>query len=279
MRKVIDFIKWALTHVDPQTIPRGATLSLPVAECGAEPWHYLYGSVKVQTTRSTLDTYYKNYYNKFYDREEYDKITETWGNNDFATDCQGLLDAYFTFELDMITDINANANYENWCTKKGTISEITRPWVLGEAVFMQAKNDGKMTHVGWICGFDGNEPLVVEACGISYGVVVTRLSKRNFTHRGLMTNKFDYEVKNLEKARFEVTTPLRAGDAYAKMQEALNAAGYTDADGKQLEIDGKWGKKSQYAFEKLISDYRIDEAPLAKFADEQGNYSLLLVAT
>lgn len=36
------------------------------------------------------------------------------------------------------------------------------------------------------------------------------------------------------------------------MQAALNAAGYTDEAKKPLVEDGKWGKKSQFAFERLL---------------------------
>ena len=46
-----------------------------------------------------------------------------------------------------------------------------------------ANSNGKMTHIGWICGSVNGEPLVVEARGLSYGVVITKLSQRGWTHR------------------------------------------------------------------------------------------------
>ena len=53
-----------------------------------------------------------------------------------------------------------------------------------------------MGHVGWVCGFDEDgEPLVVEARGLYFGVVVTRMGSERWTHRGLMTVKFDYDAK------------------------------------------------------------------------------------
>lgn len=60
---------------------------------------------------------------------------------------------------------------------------------------------------------------------------------------------------------FEVTSPMQTGEPYAKMQDALNAAGYSDADGNKLEVDGKWGKRSQQAFDKLIADYAPEVVP------------------
>lgn len=245
MYNVREFVRWALTHTKD----------------GAEPWQYLFGSVRVQTTQATLDYYWENHYKyqKGMTRAKYDALTADWDRNGYATDCQGLLDAYLTYECDEFTDKNANWVYDNWCTERGRIDELTRPWVLGEAVF-KMNSEGRMTHVGWVCGFEGCEPLIVEARGIAYGVVVTHLYDRDFTHRGLMTKKFEYGGQT-PMTIFEVTKPMQTGEPYAKMQEALNYAGYTDTDGNLLEVDGKWGKRSQQAFDKLIADYAADVVP------------------
>lgn len=244
MYNVRDFVKWALTHTKD----------------GAEPWQYLFGSVRVQTTQATLDYYYEHHYAKQMTRARYDQLTADWDRNGYATDCQGLLDAWLTYEQDDRTDINADMDYRLWCTERGRIDELTRPWVLGEAVF-RMNAEGRMTHVGWVCGGDSVEPLIVEARGIAYGVVVTKLSERDFTHRGLMTKKFDYNGGYTPMTIFEVTKPMQTGDDYRAMQVALNAAGYTDADGKPLEEDGKWGKRSQQAFDAMIADYAADVMP------------------
>ena len=266
MYKVKDFIAWALSH----------------AKDGSEPWQYLYGSVKVQPTQATLDRYYDNHYKSQMTRERYDQLTADWDRNGYATDCEGLLDAYLTYECGEKTDINANYNYTAWCTDKGRVEDINRGYVVGEAVFM-ANSAGKMTHIGWVCGFDGScEPLVVEARGIAYGVVVTRFYDRKWTHRGLMTKKFDYTEEE-PMMRFEVTSPMQQGMTFAKMQDVLNDCGYTDYDGKPLEADGKWGKRSQAAFDKLIADYApacpVPEIPkvIPTFeADADGKYRLVL---
>lgn len=254
-----NFIKWALTHVKRSTIPLDAKLPLPIAQCGTDPWNYLFGSVRVMTTQATINYYFNNHYKNKMTRADYDAITNSWSRTGYATDCQGMLDAYLTYVCNEKIDINAHMNYTLWCTDKGTIASINRPYVIGEAVFMCSTKSNKMTHVGWICGFRANgEPLVVEARGLAYGVVVTELSKRNWTHRGLMTAKFDYtkpkeEPKPMSIIKFEKTNPIKTGEPYLAMQKALNAAGYTDTAGKVLEEDGKWGTKSQQAFEKLLN--------------------------
>lgn len=252
--KVIDFIKWALTHA--KSVPTGAAMPLPIDACCAEPWHYLFGSVRVQTTPATLARYRQAYVNRGWAGTDFDAAVAGWRSTDYATDCQGLLDSYLTYVCNDKTDINADTNYRLWCNAKGPIDDITRDYVIGEAVFVSNKN-GKMTHVGWICGFDSDgTPLVVEARGLRYGVVVTRLDDRPWTHRGIMDKKFKYsEESEMEKIKFEVTSPMLTGDAVQAMQTALSAAGYTDADGKAIAADGKWGKKSQAAFDAMIADY------------------------
>lgn len=254
MTNILNFIRWALTHVNPNSVPSGAVLANGTAtNVGTEPWHYLYGTVKSKTTAARIEERWKNHYSKTWTREAYDHATAAMSPDDYATDCQGLLDAYMTYVQGEKTDANANYNYRKWCTDKGRISEIERPYKLGEAVFM-ANSRGKITHVGWVCGLDlDGELLVVEARGLSYGVVVTRLEDRAWTHRGLMTKKFEYNKEEKPMAtKFEVMSPMLRGDRIAAMQRALNANGYTDDNGNALKEDGKWGSKSQAAFRKLL---------------------------
>ena len=253
MTNILDFIRWALTHVNPNTVPSGAVLANGTAtNVGTEPWHYLYGTVKSKTTAERIEERWRNHYSKTWTREAYDRATADMQSDDYATDCQGLLDAYLTYVQGEKTDVNADYNYRKWCTGKGKISEIERPYKLGEAVFM-ANSRGKMSHVGWICGLDSDgELLVVEARGLSYGVVITRLEDRPWTHRGLMTKKFNYQEDKPMATKFEVTKPMLRGVGVAAMQRALIANGYTDDNGNKLVEDGKWGSKSQAAFRKLL---------------------------
>ncbi len=277
MYKVIDFIRWALTHV--KAVPEGADLPLAAELCGSEPWHYLFGSVRVPTTRAVINSYWDNHYSHTasWTRETYDYCTADWRANEYATDCQGLLDAWLTYECGDKTDINANYNYVTWCTDKGSIDDMgLLPYEIGEALFMRSKSTGKMTHVGWICGFDRDgEPLVVEARSLRYGVMITRFEDRPWTHRGLMTKKFDYREDTKDMTKFALTSPMSKGDDYKAMQIALNAAGYTDANGNLLEEDGKWGKNSQAAFDKLIAAH----APASTEPAPEPEYSLPIVLT
>ena len=276
MTNVLNFIRWALTHVNPDTVPSGAVLANgTAANVGTEPWHYLYGTVKSKTTAARIEERWRNHYSKTWTRETYDRATAAMSPDDYATDCQGLLDAYLTYELGEKTDVNADYNYRKWCTGKGKISEIERPYELGEAVFM-ANSRGKMSHVGWVCGLDSDgELLVVEARGLSYGVVVTRLEARPWTHRGLMTKKFDYTEDAQMETKFEVIKPMLRGVGVAAMQRALIANGYTDDNGEELIEDGKWGSKSQAAFRKLLEAH-TQESNIKVTVDDSEIFSWLI---
>lgn len=246
MEKVINFIKWALSHAKKATVPAGAELPVPLSAVGSNgEWEYLFGTTGFKITQALLDNRYENHYKNKMTRAEYDRITAGWIGR-VACDCEGLLDYYCHM------DINADMNYRS-CTDKGAIDKNVR-YPLGECLFME--KSGKMTHVGFVCGTmpDGTE-LVVEERGINYGCVITKRSERPWTHHG-KTKYLEYkEDEPMEKIRFEVVNPMNQGEAYYIMQDALRAAGYTDDKGEELVVDGKWGKKSQQAFNKLIRDY------------------------
>lgn len=279
MYKVTDFIRWALVRVKPESVVQGAYLALPQAECAAEPWEYLFGSVRVQTDQATLDRYYEQYYHTQMTRAQYDAITASWSRTGYATDCQGLLDAYLTYEEAEPTDYNVEANWRYFCEDKARIGETERPYRIGEALF-RANDEGRMIHVGWVCGFDGTEPLIVEARSIRYGVLISRLSKRNFTHRALMSKKFDYGEDGKMPIILKKTTPMIQGEMIKSLQQALNGLGYTDAGGRKLSEDGKCGTRTMEAVTAFANNQATEcpasELPVFSLPSDDGGYELML---
>ena len=189
MKNVIEFIKWGLTHVKKASVPNYAILPIPYEEVGsAGEWEYLFGTTGRKVTKSLIESKYKSYYHKNgWTRAQYDKATKGWVEaGKTVCDCQGVEDYYST------SDTNANGNYMNYCTSKGLCSQITRPYVIGEAVFNGTSS--RKTHVGWVCGFTADgDVLVMEERGLAYGFVVTRMSKRSWKYRGLMTKRYSYD--------------------------------------------------------------------------------------
>lgn len=243
------FVEWALYRAKKNTIPLNAELAVPIADVGKEgEWEYLFGTTGTICTKALIEERWTNYYSKHnWTRASYDNATKNHVGK-YVCDCNGLLDKYRG------EDMNAQYTYANYCTDKGEISKIDRPYVIGEAVFRYSNDSKKMVHIGWICGFsNGNEPLVVEERDLNHGCVISKLQLRNFTHRGLMTKIFSYEDE-------QETPPevgwLKTPEAVKALQTALNLNGYTDYEGKLLEVDGKWGKRSKSALEKMLDDRR-----------------------
>lgn len=243
MKNAIDFVRFALSHAKRETIPLGAQLPLDIEECGSEPWEYLFGTTGQPVTQNLLERKFSDYYGKKgWSRERYDIATENWAAKKvMVCDCQGLLDAYLGM------DVNANYCYSAWCTDKGSMEAINRQYVLGEGVFYQ-NSSGRMGHVGYVCGFLAGEPLVVEARGLNYGVCVTKLSERPWTHRGLVTKQLIYDESCYdEQIVLSITKPMIQGDAVMHLQSALNALGYYCG-----KVDGKCGKNTMSGVSEFV---------------------------
>lgn len=252
MQNVKEFIKWALSHADPNTVPKNAIIDYPVGNNGV--WEYLWGTSGQVVTQKLLDARWKSYYSKNgWTREEYDAITYNWVKDCIhVSDCQGLLDAYLK------NDTNANGNYVNYCTSKGKIGEISRQYVLGEAVFNGTAT--KKTHVGWVCGFMSNgDVLVVENRGLAYGVVITRMSKRAWKYRGLMTKKFSYDDEPIQPDPpvFVFHRNLKygcSGDDVIELKKLLIHAGYDQG----ITINTKSSKNFRSSTKKCVKEYQRD---------------------
>lgn len=226
MKNVIEFIKFAVSHAKKTGIPVGAVITGKVGSDGA--WEYLWGCRGQKVTDALLISRYNSYYKaNGWTKEDYDAVTKNWvEDGKRVTDCEGLLDAYLG------NDVNANTNYNTYCTDKGLTSAIKRKYVIGEAVFNGS--DTKKTHVGWVCGFDkyGN-PLVVEARGLAYGVVITNMAKRSWKYRGLMIKKFSYEESEPQPHTSEkwiFTRQLKygcKGDDVIELKKLLIDKGYS----------------------------------------------------
>lgn len=247
--EVRDFVAWAVGHAKETKLAEGGYLC---GISGIDPWKYLMGTYGQIARQKLLDAKFDSYYSKHgWSREEYDRTTEGWvAEGAICTDCEGLLDCW------MHGDVNADYNYRKYCKQKGLIAEVNRPWIIGEAVFNGTAS--KKTHVGWVCGFDANGvPLVVEARGIRYGVVITSMATREWKYRGLMTEIFSYAESELQpgSAPFVFTRTLKAGvkgDDVIELKRLLIAHGYTDGisvDTKNSKYYGAKTRKTVKAFQ------------------------------
>lgn len=95
----------------------------------------------------------------------------------WVCDCSGLIKAARKALSGVWQDVSAQGTYDQ-CDKRGTISSM--PLIPGYAVFIYSPDKKRMGHVGIYIG----SGQVVEARGVDYGVGITRLADRAWTHWG-----------------------------------------------------------------------------------------------
>lgn len=168
-------------------------------------------------------------------------------------DCQGLAEGYINDVTGKNIDVRARDNFANWCDPKGKGKIPAERRVPGAAVFM----GWPITHVGFLVKpVNDSDPTgdwwVVEARGVMYGVVKTRLSARGWTRWGLMTKYFDYAAPVESDADSVLATgdvnirtqPNTRGEILGVLKKGgqLPYAGETSADGWfKVDYDGKQG--------------------------------------
>lgn len=145
-------------------------------------------------------------------------------------------------KYDPNTDVNANTAYQK-ATVKGKISTI--PEVRGLIVW-------KPGHVGVYLG----NGRVAEARGFDFGTVISKLSDRPFTHWfqevGISYDQEPQPTPGKDKIMIELevlkkTTPTMKGPNVLVFQSMMNTLGIRDDEGKELDEDSHFGKRSEQA--------------------------------
>lgn len=262
MLNVLEFIKWGLKHCKRSTVPTGAILPIPADEVGSlGEWRYLMGCNGYRVNQHRIDRAWNIFYSSNgWTRAEYDRVTDAWNwrtKEVYACDCGGLLDAYMTQVIGEQTDFNVPMLIDRWCTNYVAADPSKMP--VGKVIFVVGSN-GRANHVGWIAGHmpDG-EPVIMESRGLAYGLRLYKWSQRNFRRMADMSKKFYYpeageEQESEDMARiFVYNGTIWSGEDAFAMQTALREAGYTDYEDKPLEPNGKWGRRSQSAFDKMMA--------------------------
>lgn len=168
-------------------------------------------------------------------------------------DCQGLSDGYVTDSGEFgSVNVRARNNYASWCDPKGTGAIPAKYRMPGAAVFIHSSSAGYITHVGYLAEpVNAKEPggdwYVIEARGVMYGVVKTKLSARPWNRWGLMTKYFDYETAEAAETFALGDRLLKNGCEGAdvkELQEALISLGY---DCGKWGADGDFGDATEMA--------------------------------
>lgn len=113
-------------------------------------------------------------------------------------DCNGMAEGIYKDYSGVDINTKARFNYSEWCGTKGTGLIPTKYRVPGAAIFWgDAGKPGTIHHVAYLetpvkAGKPDGDWYIIEARGVMYGVVRTKLNSRKPNFWGLMTKYFDY---------------------------------------------------------------------------------------
>lgn len=166
-----------------------------------------------------------------------------------AFDCSGLT-MYYAQNLTEIVnkDYNTSGIYKTLCTKK--ISGA--PTIRGQLVFRSS--DGTPSGINHMATYVG-DGQIIESRGRDYGVISRAYKASDWTFTG------EWPDLMRECAEPHMITVADEPAAIRRLQEALNALGFTDEDYHTLKCDGVFGDKTAAALEQLIR-YNIPELKL-----------------
>lgn len=180
-------------------------------------------------------------------------------------DCNGLAEGLYKDFSGKDINTKARYNYANWCETKGSGMIPAKYRVPGAAVFW-GDTASTIHHVAYLYkpvveGNPSGDWWLIEARGVFYGVVKTKLYARKPNYWGWMEKYFDYTAEKIP----DVEEPVyQLGDRALKkgmtgndvklLQEALISIGY------ELTADGIFGDKTAEAVLAFKKAYDIKTA-------------------
>ena len=196
-------------------------------------------------------------------------------------DCNGLAEGLYKDYSGVDINTKARYNYAQWCDPKGKGLIPAKYRVPGAAVFW-GDSASSIHHVAYLykpveAGKPSGDWYIIEARGVMYGVVMTKLNARKPNFWGWMTKYFDYDNGASKTPQKPAETIMKNGDegeAVKQMQLNLIRLGYdcgkwgADGDfGDATELalkkfqeqhgltpDGEYGPKTQEVMDKAIAD-------------------------
>ncbi len=169
------------------------------------------------------------YFEQYADRDNYSEKQEEkalyWKKHAARVwDCNGLPEGIYEGYSGVNINTKARYNYSGWCEPKGTGMIPAEYRVPGAAVFT-GKKAADIPHVMFLykpvdADKQDGDWYLIEARGVTYGVVKTRLYSRKPTFWGHMTKYFDYGNgdASTEATNPETVRTLRIGDSGADVE-------------------------------------------------------------
>ena len=185
-------------------------------------------------------------------------------------DCNGMAEGIYEIWSGTNIDSKARFNYADWCSVKGTgmIPENRR--VPGAAVFWSDSGSGFIHHVAYLWkpvkdGHPEGDWYIIEARGVMYGVVKSKLLSRKPNFWGYMDKYFDYasevsakdvaDIVELNTLGSRALTNGCEGADVKELQLGLIRMGY---DLGRWGADGDFGDHTEMAVKHFQRDHDLD---------------------
>jgi len=189
------------------------------------------------------------------------KCTRVW-------DCNGMAEGIYEIYSGVCINARARNNYASWCSVKGKGVIPANRRVPGAAVFW-GSSASSIHHVAYLwkpvtAGKPEGDWYLIEARGVMYGVVKSKLLSRKPNFWGYMDKYFDYSenVAVEEVAGIAETETLGSrvlkngceGNDVKEMQSGLIRLGY---DLGRWGADGDFGDQTEMAVKQFQSDHGL----------------------
>lgn len=204
------------------------------------------------------------WYTQYNDSSTQKKKALYWRENAARVwDCNGLAEGIYQDWSGVDINTKARYNYSGWCGTKGTGIIPAKYRKAGAAVFWGNKAS-TITHVAFLYKpVIANKPegdwYLIEARGVTYGVVKTKLLSRKPNFWGIMDKYFDYGDADYVPAEPKLGERIlrngMEGEDVKALQTALIDLGY--GCGK-WGADGDFGDATEMAVEKFQREHGCD---------------------
>ena len=176
-------------------------------------------------------------------------------------DCNGLAEGIYQIHTGTCIDSKARYNYSQWCDPRGSGMIPEKYRVPGAAVFWSDSGASSIHHVAYLWkpvkdGHPEGDWYLIEARGVMYGVVKTKLLSRRPNYWGIMSKYFDYESTDIQPAE-PGTRIMRNGSEgrdVKELQTNLIRLGY---DCGKYGADGDFGDATEMAVRRFQTDHDL----------------------
>lgn len=178
-------------------------------------------------------------------------------------DCNGMAEGIYKDFAGVDINTKARYNYSGWCGTKGGGLVPAKQRKTGVAVFW-GDRPSDIHHVAYLYKpVDSSNPsgdwYIIEARGVMYGVVMTKLSSRKPNYWGIMDKYFDYADVDYVPASPEAGERIlkngMEGEDVKEMQESLIKLGYSCGS---WGADGDFGDATEIALMAFQKDHNCE---------------------